>query len=248
MKVGTPTLTPGSGEYTGSQNVTVSTVTSGAVLHYTTNGVEPTESSPVVASGSTVSVDKSMMLMVKGWKSGGWTTSDTGVGSYTINLGTATAPALSPLAGTYTAIQSVTLSTTTAGALIRYTLDGTEPTWSSPFYKAPLTVDETLTLKAKAYKTDWIASSRWKASILSNTGAWYRRIAYFSRAERALKEAWELAKKGEDRKSRVTADAALGQLLDLHMQFGHQEQLEALLGEAEGRDVLGGGACQVFCV
>jgi hypothetical protein len=153
MKVGTPTLSPGSGEYTGSQNVTVSTVTTGAVLHYTTNGVEPTESSPTVAIGGTVVVDKSMTLMVKGWKSGGWTTSDTGVGSYTINLGTVAAPALSPGAGTYSAIQSVTLSTTTARAVIRCTLNGTEPTWSSPFYKGPLTVDATLTLKAKAYKT-----------------------------------------------------------------------------------------------
>jgi len=167
MKVGTPTFNPVAGEYTGSQNVTVSTATSGAVLHYTTNGVEPTESSPTVVSGGTVSVNQSLTLMVKGWKSG-WTTSDTAVGSYTINLGTAAAPTMSPAAGTFSSVQSVALSTTTAGALIRYTLDGNDPTWSSPIYKGPVTVDATLTLKAKAYKADWVPSSVTAASYTIN--------------------------------------------------------------------------------
>ena len=36
----------------------------------------------------------------------------------------AAAPTFSPVGGTYTAAQTVTLSSTTSGALIRYTTDG----------------------------------------------------------------------------------------------------------------------------
>jgi alpha-tubulin suppressor-like RCC1 family protein len=50
--------------------VTVTTETSGATIHNTTNGSEPTESDPTVASGGTLSVDKSKSLKVKAWMSG----------------------------------------------------------------------------------------------------------------------------------------------------------------------------------
>ena len=47
---------------------------------------------------------------------------------------------------------SVTLATTTAGAQIRYTLDGTEPTEESPVYAQPIELDKTTLLKAKGFK------------------------------------------------------------------------------------------------
>ena len=45
-------------------------------------------------------------------------------GVYTIQCA---APTFTPAAGTYTAAQSVTISTTTSGATIRYTTDGSTP-------------------------------------------------------------------------------------------------------------------------
>ncbi len=45
----------------------------------------------------------------------------------------------------------VALATTTAGAEIRYTLDGTEPTGSSPRYESPVRVDRSLTLRARGF-------------------------------------------------------------------------------------------------
>jgi hypothetical protein len=45
------------------------------------------------------------------------------------------------------------------GAIIRYTLDGTEPdSLTSPLYSGPVTLDSTITVKAKAYKPNWISS------------------------------------------------------------------------------------------
>ena len=47
---------------------------------------------------------------------------------------------------------AVALATTTAGAEIRYTLDGSEPTEASALYAAPVPVDRSLTLKANGFK------------------------------------------------------------------------------------------------
>lgn len=47
---------------------------------------------------------------------------------------------------------TMTLGTLTEGAEIHYTLDGSEPTCGSPLYSAPLTFDETTTIRAKAFR------------------------------------------------------------------------------------------------
>ena len=51
---------------------------------------------------------------------------------------------------TYFASATIALSTTTEGASIYYTLDGTEPTDASTLYNSPITLTETSTLKAIA--------------------------------------------------------------------------------------------------
>lgn len=69
------------------------------------------------------------------------------------------APTFSPPASTfYTDTLAVTLACATAGATIRYTLDGSEPTSSSTAYSAPITISGTTTIKAKAFKSDYIES------------------------------------------------------------------------------------------
>jgi hypothetical protein len=69
-----------------------------------------------------------------------------------LSLPTVTAPTASPSAGTYFTAQNVTLSTTTSGAAIRYTTDGTEPTTSSTLYSGAISISETTTIKAFAVK------------------------------------------------------------------------------------------------
>lgn len=64
------------------------------------------------------------------------------------------APTLSVAAGTYTTVQTVTLSSGTADGVIRYTTDGTLPTITSPIYdsKTPIEINETTTIKARVFK------------------------------------------------------------------------------------------------
>src|SRR5205823_8840695 len=53
-QVATPTFSPEGGFYLQLQSVTVSCVTAGATIRYTTDGREPTASDPVIVSGSTI--------------------------------------------------------------------------------------------------------------------------------------------------------------------------------------------------
>lgn len=62
------------------------------------------------------------------------------------------APIFSPSGGTFSAAQSVTISTPSVGATIRYTTNGTNPTNSSgTIYSSPVSISSTTTLKAIAY-------------------------------------------------------------------------------------------------
>jgi len=66
----------------------------------------------------------------------------------------AAAPAFSPAGGTYSSAQSVTITSSTSGASIRYTTDGSTPTATTgTLYSGPVTVATSLTLKAIAFKS-----------------------------------------------------------------------------------------------
>jgi hypothetical protein len=62
------------------------------------------------------------------------------------------APEFSIAEGYYKSTQSLTMSCGTKGATIYYTLDGTEPSNSSTLYTTAVSITETTTVKAVAYK------------------------------------------------------------------------------------------------
>lgn len=53
----------------------------------------------------------------------------------------------SPAGGNFETAQQVTLSASEEGATIHFTLDGSEPTRTSPEYSGPITLETTATLK-----------------------------------------------------------------------------------------------------
>jgi hypothetical protein len=67
-------------------------------------------------------------------------------------------PTFSPVAGTYTSIQRVTISDSTSGALIYYTTNGSTPTTSSTLYSGPITVSNTETVQAIAIAPGYLPS------------------------------------------------------------------------------------------
>src|SRR5674476_732621 len=86
---------------------------------------------------------------------------------------------VAPAGGAYIGTQSVTIGTTTAGATIRYTTDGSTPTSSSgTVYSGAITVASTSTLKAIAYAASMTDSAVTTAAYTiqaASTGgpAWY---------------------------------------------------------------------------
>ncbi|MGK4591518.1 chitobiase/beta-hexosaminidase C-terminal domain-containing protein [Amycolatopsis sp. w19] len=66
---------------------------------------------------------------------------------------TVASPAFDPPGGSYPSARSVTLSSATSGATIRYTVDGSTPTASSTLYTGPITVSTSATISAIALKS-----------------------------------------------------------------------------------------------
>jgi len=82
---------------------------------------------------------------------------------------TATAnPTFTPIAGTYTSMQTVSIADTTPGATIYYTLDGSTPTTASAVYSTALTVSQTMTIKAIAAAAGYSNSAVASAAYIIN--------------------------------------------------------------------------------
>ena len=155
--VAAPVFNPGAGTYSAVLDVTITTTTSGATIRYTTDGSTPTTTSGTVYAAA-VHIADTMTLKAIAYRSG-LTTSAVVTAPYTIAPLVA-APAFSPVAGTYNDPQDIVLSTSTTGAAIRYTTDGSAPTdTNGTLYTAPVHVAVgSLTLKAVAYRAGWTTS------------------------------------------------------------------------------------------
>ncbi len=103
--VATPTFSPAAGTYTTTQSVTIADATSGAAIHYTTDGTTPTAASATYSGAISVATSKTIKAI--GTLTGS-TTSAVASATYTINVA----------AGDFT--QSATQQTTSS-ALISFT-------------------------------------------------------------------------------------------------------------------------------
>ena len=119
------------------------------VSEATVDTVNPalTSSSPAISAGTTPAPSTDY--------NGTTQTSPPTIGAFVFgSSSTVATPTASPVAGTYSSTQSVTLSTSTGGATICYTTDGTTPTASGgscthgTAYSVPITVSITTTIQA----------------------------------------------------------------------------------------------------
>jgi lysophospholipase L1-like esterase len=85
------------------------------------------------------------------------------------------APTFTPGGGTYSSTQSVSIASTTSGATIRYTVDGSTPSETNgTIYTGPVVISSNTTLKAIAYKsgmTDSTVTSATYAFTVTLTSA-----------------------------------------------------------------------------
>jgi hypothetical protein len=89
-----------------------------------------------------------------------------------VSAPTVALPVLSPASGTYVTSVTVTISDSTPGATIYYTIDGSTPTTSSTPYTGPFTVTQTTTVKAMA-----AASGMLNSGVASGTYTIQQQVA-----------------------------------------------------------------------
>jgi len=150
FRAGLPTISPNGGSYSNAISISFASATPGAVVHYTVDGSEPTVASP---SGS-LSLDGGPTTVKARAFHSTYNPSPTTSASFTFE---AVAPQMTP-DGLFVPPFAVTLSSATVSATIRYTLDGSTPTPSSPIYAAPIPLTDNTTIRAQAFKSGYAAS------------------------------------------------------------------------------------------
>jgi hypothetical protein len=157
--VATPVFSPAAGTYLGTQMVTISDATAGASILYTLDGTTPN----TVAGGSTLAYTAPITVTATEMINAiaialNYSPSAVASAKFTIESKVAT-PTFSPAGGTFPTAQTVTISTTSPGATIYYSTDGTTPTTASTQYTAPITVSTTQTIMAIAVASGFLNSN-----------------------------------------------------------------------------------------
>ena len=153
--VATPTITPAGGSFSGPVSVTLASTTSGATIRYTTDGTTPTNTAASTLYGGAFTVSATSTVKARAFAAN---MQDSGEASatFTIALPTVATPTITPAGGSFSGPVSVTLTSATSGATIRYTTNGTTPTntAASTLYGGAFTVSATSTVKARAFATN----------------------------------------------------------------------------------------------
>jgi hypothetical protein len=158
----TLTLTPGSGTYPNFVAVTISGAVNGAIIRYTLDGTNPIATSTISAGQVTILSSKKLIAQafVNGVANGQPVTGD-----YTITVGV---PTFSPAPGTYTTAKLVTISKGANNGVIRYTLDGSDPSASSPVFSTAINVAATTTITARLFNGNTISAAATGTYTINN--------------------------------------------------------------------------------
>ncbi len=155
--VSTPVFSPAPGVYHASTSVTLSSATAGAAINYTMDGSDPGEYVGTIYSGAFALPDDKETTIKAIAKLSGSTISDISSATYR----KIAQPVFSPSPGTYTpttgAIDVTITVPTSRSHVIRYTVDGTDPSVTNGFtYSGPFSIDRNRQVKAIAlYEASW---------------------------------------------------------------------------------------------
>lgn len=153
-RVATPRFSPPGGTYVGSQSVEISCSTPEALIRYSTDGSMPNMGSKSYTYTGPIDVTNTMMLNARAFKKA-MPPSATEVATYVITAQPSVETLLSPTGGTYSTDGLwVAISSTETNVIFRYTLDGSNPTVTSPIAVSNQVrlAEISATLKARAFR------------------------------------------------------------------------------------------------
>jgi sugar lactone lactonase YvrE len=153
LSVGDPTISPNGLASNNAVTVTLGTVTDGAKLYWTIDGSEPTTASTLYAGPFVLAQNGT--LRVKGFRDG-FLASATVSAPFDLSVAR---PEVTPASGRYMNTTTVTISTTTDSAELRYTLDGTGPGPASTLYAGPFAVTTSAQLRVAGFRSGFVTSS-----------------------------------------------------------------------------------------
>ena len=165
--VAKPEFTPGGGKFAGRVEVTLSSATAGAEIHYTTDGSEPTVESAVYGDKPIVLAATTTVKAIAIKE--GFVNSEVAEATYE-KMDTVAKPEFTPGGEEFVQAVTVEISCSTDGAEIYYTLDGSEPTAVSQRYDAPIEITSTTTIKAVAVKDGYVDSEVSEATYTKTSG------------------------------------------------------------------------------
>lgn len=160
-QVAQPVIAPASGTYHDIFTATATTATSDAQVRYRLDGGDPGASDPLWPADGMV-IDRSLALSVRGFRDG-WLSSPVAMATYALQVAVPTA---SLPAGRYVGDRSVTLSCTSPGVAIHYTVDGSTPDATSPVAATPVVLPGSCVLRAIARRDGWQDSSELSVAYL----------------------------------------------------------------------------------
>ncbi|MGP8184783.1 MAG: chitobiase/beta-hexosaminidase C-terminal domain-containing protein [Terracidiphilus sp.] len=173
----TPTISLPSGTYTSGQSATISDVTDGAFIYYTTDGTTPTVNSTVFFTSGSQPINIQQSETLKAIAIAPGCLPSAVVSATYVLPPPATTPTLSLATGTYSTPQTVTISDSTPGATIYYQiypgypLNPVYPTTSSPVYTGPVTILSSETIIAMATAANYVQSGYVLVFYVINTSA-----------------------------------------------------------------------------
>lgn len=154
-----PTFNPVQGTYlaplTGNGAVKLNCATTGASIRYTLDGTDPTENSTLYSTTNPIEITQQTTIKAKAFKEG-MNPSPIASSTYLFSVASVS---IYPISGNYSIPQTIQIYPVTPSTVIRYTLDGSEPTETSTLYTGAFILNTSATLKARGFIDGWIASS-----------------------------------------------------------------------------------------
>ncbi len=162
QQVEPPLMTPLGGTFTGETIVMLTSATPGAQLRYTLDGTEPTGTSLLYRPPLTLTSSATLRAraLFADFEPSGVTSA-----TFTAQTPMVAVPVITPPGGAFTGPVRISLKTATKSAVVRYTLDGTEPTHTSALYTTRLNLRQSATLKAKGFRDGHRPSDTTSASL-----------------------------------------------------------------------------------